>query len=151
MNVKKEGTAFPKGDAKIASRAPTEEKPARIQRKRTKGWRMPPNTVYVGRPTKWGNPINRIYSKDPIKNYREHILFTLKYCKYDLAELRGKNLACWCPLDQPCHADVLLELANKEADGVVPIDESGDVPEKSGLNGRFGYRKRRGRREPQQE
>lgn len=30
----------------------------------------------------------------------------------DLAELRGKNLACWCPLDQPCHADVLLELAN---------------------------------------
>lgn len=26
--------------------------------------------------------------------------------------LRGKNLACWCPLDQPCHADVLLELAN---------------------------------------
>jgi hypothetical protein len=28
------------------------------------------------------------------------------------AELRGKNLACWCPLDAPCHADVLLELAN---------------------------------------
>jgi hypothetical protein len=27
-------------------------------------------------------------------------------------ELRGKNLACWCPLDQPCHADVLLRLAN---------------------------------------
>lgn len=121
MNVKKEGTAC---------RAPTEEKPARIQRKRTKGWRMPPNTVYVGRPTKWGNPINRIYSKDPIKNYREHILFTLKYCKYDLAELRGKNLACWCPLDQPCHADVLLELANKEADGVVPRDKSGVAPAK---------------------
>jgi hypothetical protein len=30
----------------------------------------------------------------------------------DLAELRGHDLACWCPLDQPCHADVLLELAN---------------------------------------
>lgn len=29
------------------------------------------------------------------------------------SELRGKNLACWCPLDQPCHADVLLELANQ--------------------------------------
>jgi hypothetical protein len=28
------------------------------------------------------------------------------------AVLRGRNLACWCPLDQPCHADVLLELAN---------------------------------------
>ena len=31
-----------------------------------------------------------------------------------LAPLRGKNLACWCPLDQPCHADVLLELANED-------------------------------------
>lgn len=30
--------------------------PRRIQRKRTKGWKMPENTVYVGRPTKWGNP-----------------------------------------------------------------------------------------------
>jgi hypothetical protein len=30
----------------------------------------------------------------------------------DAGELRGKDLACWCPLDQPCHADVLLELAN---------------------------------------
>lgn len=30
----------------------------------------------------------------------------------NVAELRGKDLACWCPLDQPCHADVLLELAN---------------------------------------
>jgi hypothetical protein len=29
--------------------------------------------------------------------------------------LRGRDLACWCPLDQPCHADVLLELANREA------------------------------------
>ena len=28
------------------------------------------------------------------------------------AELRGKDLACWCPLDSPCHADVLLEIAN---------------------------------------
>ncbi len=28
------------------------------------------------------------------------------------AELRGKDLACWCPLDGPCHADVLLEIAN---------------------------------------
>lgn len=36
---------------------------------------------------------------------------------YDVSSLRGKNLACWCPLDQPCHADVLLELANaSEAD-----------------------------------
>jgi hypothetical protein len=32
----------------------------------------------------------------------------------DVAALRGRDLACWCPLDQPCHADVLLELANAE-------------------------------------
>ena len=32
-----------------------------------------------------------------------------------IGELRGKNLACWCPLDQPCHADVLLDLANRQA------------------------------------
>ncbi len=32
--------------------------------------------------------------------------------KHYLGELRGHDLACWCPLDQPCHADVLLELAN---------------------------------------
>jgi hypothetical protein len=30
-----------------------------------------------------------------------------------LAPLRGHDLVCWCPLDQPCHADVLLELANR--------------------------------------
>lgn len=33
----------------------------------------------------------------------------------ELETLRGHDLACWCPLDQPCHADVLLELANQEA------------------------------------
>jgi hypothetical protein len=36
--------------------------------------------------------------------------------KQPFAPLRGKDLACWCPLDQPCHADVLLELANPVAE-----------------------------------
>ena len=36
----------------------------------------------------------------------------LVHHEYYLGELRGHDLACWCPLDQPCHADVLLELAN---------------------------------------
>jgi len=99
------------------------EKPIRIQRKRIKGWRMPKNTVYVGRPSKWGNPFN---GPDALKLYREMAETLLKpgsvwfnsnrkimylYHK-DLLELRGKNLACWCPLDKPCHADILLELAN---------------------------------------
>ncbi len=50
------------------------------------------------------------------KNVRERVvsLFRADAVHMNLAELRGKNLACWCPLDQPCHADVLLELANAE-------------------------------------
>ena len=87
--------------------------PERIQRKRSKGWRMPPNTVYVGRPTKWGNPFF-VASDMPahlaVENFRNMLN------RHDEAEiratLRGKNLACWCALDQPCHADVLLKLAN---------------------------------------
>lgn len=93
--------------------------PKRIQRKRTKGWRMPPNTVYVGRPTRWGNP----WKIDPVRAKLGWDLSTefdsllTKYRQHanqltGIAELRGKNLACWCPLGQPCHADVLLELAN---------------------------------------
>lgn len=103
-------------------------KPQRIQRKRTKGWRMPPNTVYVGRPTKWGNPFKDV--DDPVDEYRT----SLKYAEIEhkhfncmrglaphwalriienISQLKGKNLACWCTLDQPCHVDVLLELANK--------------------------------------
>ena len=108
------------------------ERPRRVQRKRTKGWRMPPNMVYVGRPTKWGNPFRRgsaqhavhmfrwllrgdwrslhrhgvpLLTELPLRLHRAHLLESL-------SKLRGKNLACWCPLDQPCHADVLLEIAN---------------------------------------
>lgn len=80
--------------------------PQRIQRKRTKGWKMPDGAVYVGRPTKWGNP----YGASPadLARYREQAVGCLP-----TEELRGKNLCCWCALDQACHADVLLELANK--------------------------------------
>ena len=92
--------------------------PIRIQRKRTKGWRMPDGAVYVGRPTKWGNPYQVGTVAAPtrdaalagfcnwIGHARPDWIAMLK------DELGGKNLACWCPLDQPCHADVLLEIAN---------------------------------------
>ena len=86
--------------------------PKRIQRKRTKGWKMPPNTVYVGRPSTWGNPFLGI---DEVKRYEERIMYKLldeESIREKLNELKGKNLACWCPLDKPCHADVLLEIAN---------------------------------------
>ena len=93
--------------------------PKRIQRKRTKGWRMPPNTVYVGRPGKWGNPFSLLFATDSreqmVRLFRAWLLNGS--CSGNLlpdakVQLRGKDLACWCPLDKPCHADVLLEVAN---------------------------------------
>lgn len=91
--------------------------PIRIQRKRTKGWKMPPNTVYVARGSKWGNPFTITSDRDAaavVREFRYHVeTYLANGVGYPLAELRGKNLACWCPLDQPCHADVLLELANR--------------------------------------
>jgi len=113
--------------------------PKRIQRKRTKGWKMPEGAIYVGRPTRWGNPIDwRGYSAASSSLDGDEVLvsdaerrrwavvdfddalrrtgFGLRL-PYPTAEeiragLSGKDLACWCPLDQPCHADVLLEIAN---------------------------------------
>lgn len=71
---------------------------------------MPPNTVYVGRPSKWGNPY------DTAEEFRMFICLSIEggnLAYWAEKELRGKNLACWCRLDQPCHADILLEIANK--------------------------------------
>lgn len=90
----------------------------RIQRKRTKGWRMPKNTIYVGRPTKWGNPFK--IGKDGLNNI-EKVLEAYELATrvkvgqgwLDLTELKGKNLACWCPLDKPCHVDILLKYVNQ--------------------------------------
>jgi len=90
-------------------------KPVRIQRKRTKGWRMPENTVCVTRPSIFGNPfkieegiMSREESVEHFKTYAKG------FTKAELAVLRGKNLACYCNFDGPCHADVLLELANEK-------------------------------------
>jgi len=86
----------------------------RIQRKRTKGWKMPPNAVYVGRPTKWGNPFT---GKNAVHNFELMILSKLSKDNGDfknkLRELKGKDLACWCPLNRACHADVLIKYVNQ--------------------------------------
>lgn len=101
--------------------------PIRIQRKRTKGWKMPPNTVSVTRHGRWGNPFT--IGCDPsgfsvllpsycdsnkmaVDCFRYYINKCLMVNEHFLDELRGKNLACWCKDGEPCHADVLLELAN---------------------------------------
>ena len=113
--------------------------PERIQRRRTKGARLPPNTVYVGRPSAWGNPFKVGEHGDAaecVALYRACILCTIapgQLTKNQMAAankawpdgfsmpcektakifLRDKNLACFCKIGSPCHADVLLELANK--------------------------------------
>lgn len=85
---------------------------------------IPPDAVLVDRTTKWGNlfkigaiykgkPINR---SDSIRLHKDWLLYSDKGQELlkDIDELRGKDLVCWCvPL--PCHADLLLELANKES------------------------------------
>lgn len=88
--------------------------PKRIQRKRVKGWRMPEGAVYVGRPTKWGNRYRLDdYGEKALDNYREDLVAAIDGGHLDLNELRGKDLACWCRVGAPCHADILLELANR--------------------------------------
>ncbi len=119
--------------------------PKRIQLSRRKGWRLPPNTVVVARPGKWGNPFkvggHYIVPDGPLKPgggaqwlyLQVHVpdrratsietaaqageLFRRLEVRRarGLSELRGKNLACWCKPGEPCHADVLLELANAPA------------------------------------
>ncbi|HEY2252648.1 MAG TPA: DUF4326 domain-containing protein [Planctomycetaceae bacterium] len=116
--------------------------PIRRQRRRSKGWRMPPDAVYVGRPTLWGNPFpvgiqfrwtarGDVPMLLPITTpelavaiYRAVLTCPHTPENYpadlwqrrvlnSLAELRGHDLACWCAPGKPCHADVLLELANR--------------------------------------
>lgn len=91
--------------------------PKRIQRKRTKGWRMPPNAVSVCRPGKWGNPftVEQYGREKAIQMFRDYIGHPnspLLFEPEEIEQLRGKDLACWCKEGLPCHADVLLELAN---------------------------------------
>src|ERR1043166_5232426 len=90
--------------------------PQRVQMQRTKGWRKPPNTVYVGRPTKFGNPsrLEDYGREQAIALYEQWIQKPVNKALFDeaLRTLRGKNLACWCRPGEPCHAEVLLRLVN---------------------------------------
>lgn len=120
-------------------------KPIRVQRKRIKGWRMPPNTISVTRGTEFGNPFkvggwfmmgsggDKMFSGfsyvQATEGYQDSRFTMIKdnkmavewfkryielhpYNSEKLTFLKGKNLACFCSLDQPCHADVLLKIAN---------------------------------------
>jgi hypothetical protein len=128
--------------------------PSRIQRSRAKGWLMPERAIYVGRPTRWGNPFvahdwqaafravalgcrgdRAGRNEAAVKLYRlwltsegteveidrrdfwQREVMTVQTPPRPTIEdirtaLRGHDLACWCALDLPCHATVLIELAN---------------------------------------
>lgn len=98
--------------------------PKRIQRKRARGWRMPPTARYVGRPGRWGNPwvpgmFNGVVTVSLEASLIQYRAWAESIVPSGLLlELRGHDLVCWCPLVDtdgnpvPCHADVLLELAN---------------------------------------
>ncbi len=92
--------------------------PKRIQRRRMKGWRMPEGAVYVGKPTKFGNGfmLNKMTRPHAINLFAAKCAMNAEFRNTVKKELRGKDLACWCPLDQPCHADVLIEIANSLGD-----------------------------------
>ncbi len=83
-----------------------------MQLRRAKGWRLPEGAVSVAYPTRWANPYRRVRPRSQaVALYREHLLRQPDLVEDAARELAGKDLACWCPLDQPCHADVLLEIA----------------------------------------
>ena len=95
-----------------------------------KGWRKPVGAVYVTHHTKWGNPFYGGPKDDRATAVRQYAAWidgegndevqlngwTYRRPSRDdiIAVLRGKTLCCYCPLDQPCHADHLLWLANQE-------------------------------------
>lgn len=146
MNREKDLEMSPRdlaSSADAATRGPTRAAPVRVQLSRAKGWRMPENTVSVARPTKWGNPFSLAAAIDSgfATDATAHEVVVYAFRRWvgggpgsndiwqgqqsdaarrpfaeDISLLRGKNLACWCGAG-PCHADVLLELANSLDDG----------------------------------
>lgn len=105
--------------------------PKRIQLSRRKGWRKPEGCIVVSRPSKWGNPFTvadyresadslpnaddeREWLVDNHRWWLRHTQEGKRIADAARIELRGHDLACWCKPGTPCHADVLLEIANAE-------------------------------------
>lgn len=103
----------------------------RIRLSRARGWRLPPGAVVVSRPGPWGNPFRVGPGRSAERCVEMYRLMVSGYFELTDAhgyaaqraawrhvldhveELRHRDLACWCPLDAPCHGDVLLEIANR--------------------------------------
>jgi hypothetical protein len=82
----------------------------------------PAGAVYIGRPSKWGNPfaIGRDGTRaEVIEKYRQYLMSRPGLCAAAMDELRGKDLVCWCA-PAACHGDVLLKVANDPGRPVPP-------------------------------
>lgn len=107
--------------------------PERIQLRRTRGWRKPEGAMVVSRPSRWGNPFkigepfrfvengDWVMGVVPSRTAAVDLFRRFLVARPDLAdmvrsELAGLDLCCWCPAGEPCHADVLLKVANGDAD-----------------------------------
>lgn len=108
----------------------------RIQLRRIKGWRLPLGAMSVARPGPFGNPFTFSAANEAgqtregaVAAFEDWLAGNPWACPANdtyetrrqvilsrISELRGKDLACWCPLDKACHADVLLRLANGEGE-----------------------------------
>ncbi|QSB07140.1 DUF4326 domain-containing protein [Natronoglycomyces albus] len=86
--------------------------PGRVQRRRTAGSRLPAGARVVTRGTRYGNPETAADPRVAVAAYAAHLLATPSLVDAVLRELPGLMLACWCPVEAPCHADVLAAVAN---------------------------------------
>jgi hypothetical protein len=126
--------------------------PKRIQLSRAKGWRLPANAAKVDRTTHFGNPYvigermdmkmvrrwgwhispegQRIVCKDAsdaVRRFEHALQWDEAIHDYVREELCGKDLACWCALDQPCHVTVLLRIANSKREEIRAANDAADA------------------------
>lgn len=113
----------------------------RFQLRRTAGWRKPSDGVVVARPSKWGNPypVAEYGRTRAVQLYHAHLADRPELVEMARRELAGRDLGCWCPLEAPCHADVLLYLANSEPVTCTDCNGTGEITESV----RVGVRKSR--------
>ena len=99
----------------------------RIQLRRSRGWKMPPGALKVDRTTKWGNPFTVAVFGSAAVAVAQHGRWLRgeiaapdgaapPSTEASRAGLSGPDLACWCPLGGPCHAELLLAIANGRVD-----------------------------------
>lgn len=92
----------------------------RIQLSRRRGWRLPPGARSVAYPSKYANPYRPIHrtpaaNRAAVEQYRAYLADHPDLVAAARAELAGYDLACWCPPELDCHADVLLDIVNSSS------------------------------------